>query len=142
MGTAHLSTNQFKASEEPRKGEVLHNVISCSITPDKLKEYVETVEQNSVITNTVMIFNDNTFEIDSCILRYDSRWLFWHELKGELSLWDWHTDLDALIASLDDEMDLESMNSGWIYHDEGDYLEGLLPLLEEFSNNQRALELN
>ncbi|MEH0790931.1 hypothetical protein KW882_01360 [Vibrio parahaemolyticus] len=140
MDVIPVPKGQLKASEGALDSEVLHNVISYSITPEKLKEYVESVELNNVVTNTVMIFNDKTFETDSCILRYDGWWLFWHEKDGELSLWDWEADLASVIASFDDATDSELLNSGWIFHDEDDYLEGLEPLLVEFSNKQRALE--
>lgn len=108
----------FKA---PIEGILITEPSESNISPAQLENYVKDVENNNIQSTYDLIFNDNVFEVGSCILRYKGRWLFWHEAKAEIMSWDWDSDIAELIEACDDQSDIDSLNQGWTLHRDNDY---------------------
>lgn len=107
--------------KEALTGELIHEPINESITPEQLEDHVKEIEKNNIQTSMIFIFNDKIFETHSAIVHYQGHWLFWHGFEYKLMTWDWQKDIDEIIASFDCETENESMNSGWEIYSDNSY---------------------
>lgn len=105
------------------------------VSPEKLKSFVEQIDNCEQRDFTFKIFNETVFDSDSFIFKYDGQWLFFHCVTREIMSWDFEQDLDALFVGSDyDDSDIEMINISWRIY-QGQSLESNKFYFDNFPKN-------